>query len=1415
MESIKHPVLHKAFSIFVAVALALLMVPLAPGAAPEAQAVSSGSPDWAVVDKDSDGFVNSIVWDNYASGGTEVTQTGILAFFEAANASPSETASDELLAQLATAANSEATSAFNAAAKTQGQAAANAKALADTEGLNALAANWYKENITDNASSDYSKALTAEAEKLARATDDCEDGDEVEVVATGDDPAFTTGTSATATATVTPGTPTVTVTNDDITYGAKTEASDIAASSSSASDLDASYNASSDTLALTAKSAAGATITLASQYTPLVKSYTYSYAGDYAYSYSAVTDYAGWTYKKAFTYTITHTDTETGTETTKTGTVTPEMSGPAIGGDVTAVSGEAGAIASTKGDTPITPASETAAGDKKAGASKEIAVSAAKLFPDEIATTTHSLTGVTFSEAQTVSDPFSYVTFASDAARTYALSLLSTAGGSNDYFKASGTTSQIDVMPIGASDGAATLGITWTYGDTNTVVATHTISAADGVAPKEIDLKDLKIEDQVLRLQGDIEQRVLAIGNAEVRSQANAANATAGVAAFADTDDYYGAAALVGFDLSKANAAQELDVDWSVASGNVYGNFSVQNAPATDAVIVKAMRDEPWPDTFKLAANIDLNSPSDAEQQWIRERPTATYGGHTLAYAKKVAPATEGEYGASVLMSGGDGIHHATVFALADDGHEITSVSGISYKLDTQAPTLKSAEYSTPQGGSVISTGTTLFGKDTVKVELGIVDELRENGSDAEDEDQLNAGESDASALVSGLKEQPKATYHDNEANNDVSPNLSGNGPVYSFNLGANEDVSTDSIKAYAIDNAGNELNWKSATEAEQVPADVLRLVADADAPTIEVAWDNNDVRNGHYYAANRTMTITITEKFFNYIQQYNSGLEIATVKRDGSKAVVVHPSDFQETAKNSNVWVYTLAFTADADWQVNNVHVTDLVGHSATAAGDSFTLDKTAPTMDVVFDNDNATNGNYYNAPRTATITVTEHNFLEELMSVEPTADPGNGSSVGQPVVGAWSSVGDVRTATVNFPGEGVYTLSVSGVDGADNALATYTASEFIIDTTTPEIEISGVENRQAYSGSAQPGVAVHDTNVSDATSIELSKISYPAGDDDANPYAESRSNATTDITVSYPDAPDSAENDGVYTLTVQAVDMAGNTADQAVTWSVNRFGSTYVISDDTTRMLNNYLKSEKVDNVIVTEINPSALKDDATAIELMHDTSNSTLRRGSDYRIESSDSSGWNEYTYNVAKDNFGSDGAYRVLFHSEDTASNTSENTMANKNASRSATAEVAFAVDDTKPVVSFIDLDSGGVYEESTHKAQVSVQDNLKPESAVVKVDGQTVLDLDSSDLEGSAAHAFDVPETAGAHEVVVTAYDAAGNAETVTASDVTVTTDPVKLWMNNTPLFVGTIVGGIVVIGAVAAFFVLRFRRPKV
>lgn len=765
------------------------------------------------------------------------------------------------------------------------------------------------------------------------------------------------------------------------------------------------------------------------------------------------------------------------------------------------------------------------------------------------------------------------------------------------------------------------------------------------------------------------------------------------------------------------------------------------------------------------------------------------------------------------VTADGDFKSGITFFAVDGDG-VVTKTTDVKFRRDTASPVLKSAELISgfQTRSEKVHDNLTKASKFVTKklaLKAAVEDPNGENGS--------------------GLSADPSVSYTFGKNDKSAGNENSGKGSlvekaagIFTYDLSANsadQKVFAANIDVSVSDVAGNSMKT-AVTDARDIPMDKLELVQNASAPTITAGFDNNNVQreaNGRgYYNANRTFTITVTDTFGDYVRQYDSDQIIATIT-DGNDTFNVTPHDLKDAGNDTYTFSYTFGAKGDADCKVSAVNYQNLAGTSATSnfSGDTFTIDKTAPKLNVSWNNEAASNGKYYNAARTATITVEEHNFDPNLFKIEAPVSAGNGDEASPAQIGGWSSNGDTHTATVTFPGQGVYSLSVSGEDLATNKSESYTSPEFVIDTIKPKIDIQNVINRTAYAGDVAPSAAVHDTNLADGTTIEVSKISYPLSKDDPNPYAGAAINTSaTDKSVSYLNPAKTKGNDGVYTLTVQAVDLAGNTESEAVTWSVNRFGSTYVISDKTGKMLDKYLKSNKTVDVKVTEINPSGLDDNKTAVELTHDTKNSTLKSGDNYTTDSDTSSGWSEYNYTVKKANYGKDGAYRVLFHSQDTAGNSSENTMEGKNAKKSgAAAEINFAVDDTAPIASFVDLASNGKYEESSHKAKVSFEDNLKLAKAQIKVNGKVVATFTGDQLEKNSVREFTLDGSSSKQDVSVVAWDAAGNkSKELKATGVLVTNDSLVLWMNNLPMMIGTIAAVVIVAGGI--WFVVAKKRKQ-
>lgn len=757
-------------------------------------------------------------------------------------------------------------------------------------------------------------------------------------------------------------------------------------------------------------------------------------------------------------------------------------------------------------------------------------------------------------------------------------------------------------------------------------------------------------------------------------------------------------------------------------------------------------------------------------------------------------------------------------FYVEDADGTIHHVSGVTYKYDKTAPLISAFE-----AEPVNDSGTRTYAKagEVIAAKHMNVTFMTTEG----DTNGTHAGLMDG---ASGMT-LSYALAKSGSGYGQVGPLSEGNGVDradtvqdggYKYRFSINEDskVKSDSIKVNLTDNAGNESKDLGGADA-LAKIKYAEMVAESSAPTIDISWDNNNVHNGKYYNANRTMTLTVHAPFFEYTQRYLGNESMAEVTRDGKAISTFTANSFHQVG--TDTWQATMMFTDDGDYQVNGINVQDLVGRSATVTTPEFTIDKTNPTMQVTFDNNNASNGKYYNAARTATISITEHNFSPDLIKITPTANGGNGAEVGQPSISGWSASGDVHTATVTFPGQGVYGLSVEGQDLATNAMTPYTAPEFVVDTIKPKIDITNVANQTAYAGDIAPAASIDDTNLdANGSSISVTPIGFSTIENSGtNPFTNKAAASATKMSVNYANPLRLRENDGVYTMNVQAKDLAGNTESQAVTWSVNRFGSTYVISDATGKMLDQYLKSSKLVNVQVTEINPSGLDEKQTAIELTRDTKNTTLAADKNYQTKADSSKGWHEYTYTVDKANYEKkDGVYRVLFHSKDAAGNTSENTMEGKNAAKKdAAAEVNFAVDDSKPTVTFANLspEAGkSAIEEAEHTGKITFDDNLKLAKAEIKVDGKTVATFDAKQLEASPVQEVTLKQSNKEQTVSAVVYDEAGNKSDDADSTikVLVTTDALTLWSHNTPLMIGTFVVIAAVIGGVV--LIVATKRKK-
>lgn len=802
-------------------------------------------------------------------------------------------------------------------------------------------------------------------------------------------------------------------------------------------------------------------------------------------------------------------------------------------------------------------------------------------------------------------------------------------------------------------------------------------------------------------------------------------------------------------------------------------------------------------------AGFGLTDGADASHWKNLDSVEATYVGHTLSK-------TLDGFADSVPLNSAEGAYQGLQLYAQDDSGVITKITDIAYNLDRTAPKLTafSVDDSFERKG--------IFGlfANSAQMTVTVADLLDNLGStDSADHEGDFLPELKVAGLV---PEDARVEYHDaHSGQTQVKTGLDVRGAnnesgILQFVVDGDQEVEVSSYRVYVKDAAGNSLS-SGMEGVTQIPADVLRLVTDSGAPQLSVSFDNNDMRNGRYFNAGRTGVWTVTEPNFHLLREFDPDQEVVRIS-EGGQLHVFRVKDFQQVSADR--WQVSYDFFSDEDYTAE-ARIVDLVGKSSEALSLSFTVDKTAPSINVTFDNEGAATGSYYSAARTATISITEHNFSSDLINVAPTSGAGNGTSMGAASPSGWSSNGDTHTCTVSFPGPGVYSMTVSGTDAALNSLPAYTCPEFTVDTEKPQISIQvngdADASSRAYRDGCSVSVTIDDTNVDPSSTVTITPIGLNGT---VNPYLASPSSSATQISYTCADPARSPENDNVYRIEVNALDLAGNAETKVVDWSVNRFGSTYVLDGDTQDMVDRkYLKTEDTRDVRITEINPSGINEDEVLVSLASGAKNSTLQRDQDYTFQPHTANDWPAYEYVISKSNFASDGTYQVMLHSTDAAGNASMNTMDNKSSDRAASAEVIFSVDNTAPIVTFNGFNDGSV-SANEHEVGFSIEDNTKLDRAVIRLNGEKVKTLDGEELEDPDNLKLTLTERGENQMLTVEAYDKANNMDPQDSPSIFVNSNPLLRWLHDPVMIVGALLVAAAIVAAVVFLLIPFLKRRK-
>lgn len=643
--------------------------------------------------------------------------------------------------------------------------------------------------------------------------------------------------------------------------------------------------------------------------------------------------------------------------------------------------------------------------------------------------------------------------------------------------------------------------------------------------------------------------------------------------------------------------------------------------------------------------------------------------------------------------------------------------------------------------------------------------------------------------------------------------------------------VTSITFKLSVDDNSnGNIVKIVLTDQSKNVSEASKTYSIDTTAPTVTAGIANGIAHNGSYYNSDLTVNIAITERNFN-------GGDVQ-ITLNGNTQTVQWDDDGSAVGQDGTVHQASFQINGDGDYTYS-VSYTDRAGNTGnTVSSDKFTIDKKAPEATITFDvGDDTKDDAYYNSVRTATFAVEEHNYGSAVIKITKDGTDISGSYE----LNNWKPndhSGDNHTQSVTLKEEsGYYQVSITVTDMAGNTFQT-ASKKFYIDLVAPEVHIN-VENVKNGAPSNDktitPSISIvdHEGNLDpESISLKVTVVkltdeneikSFTALDyhglsawkDGDGSIKLDNENSPNEISFNM----NNLKEDGIYTITVSASDLAGNTGGQSsedkqngseYKLSVNRLGSTYEVDDKIVSKdpeLRYYQNSDGSPfTFTITEYNVNTLNPTDTIVKITCDGN------VVDNEVKATEETGdntWSKYTYEFPPELFENSGKYIIKLYSVDAAGN--ENPLEINGDDERAT--VTFFIDNINPEVHFRDADdkteftNEDPYRTDLKHIEVEVYDNSMQEAqdVVFKLNGE---ELSVNHDAGSMIYTFDIPSKTSLQTLNMSLKDIAGNETDTGVEDFLITTNVFILWFKNTPLFIGTILALLAVIGGIV-FAVVR------
>lgn len=314
----------------------------------------------------------------------------------------------------------------------------------------------------------------------------------------------------------------------------------------------------------------------------------------------------------------------------------------------------------------------------------------------------------------------------------------------------------------------------------------------------------------------------------------------------------------------------------------------------------------------------------------------------------------------------------------------------------------------------------------------------------------------------------------------------------------------------------------------------------DKTKPVVKVTYDNNDVKNGNYYKAERTATIQITEHNFN-TKRVNA---VIGATDDGATTKVPVLSKWNS---QGDVHTATVYYPGDARYTFD-IDYTDLAGNKADDyKGDTFYVDKTKPTLKIT----NVSNDAAYAGSVAPVVSYSDTNIDKETVKI--TLRGANRGEVKANGTKADAKNGEVFTFA-NFENiksvDDIYTLTATLTDRAGNT-STETV-RFSVNRFGSTYELS--KSLQKYNGAYVQ--TVDDIVITEVNANRLENIKLTLFKNSETIIL--KENTDYKVTVNggggswysytYTVFKSVFSDDGIYRLSIHSEDAAGNVAENTL---------------------------------------------------------------------------------------------------------------------------------------------------------------------------------------------------------------------------------------------------------------------------